>query len=299
MAGKQSAVAQARAGLSQARRVVVKAGTNVVLDAEGFPALGRLYGLIESLAALRRAGRDVILVSSGAVGLGVKRLGLETRPTALGGIQACAAVGQGELMGLYQSGFGRLGTVCAQVLLTEDDFAVPERRRNLHTALGQLLKLGVIPVINENDTVGTQELQRVRGGRRIFGDNDKLSALVAVGLEAELLVILSDVDGLHQANPRTHPGAPVLSSVAAITGESEAMARGAGSRGRGGMATKLEAAKVAAGAGIPVVIAPGERSGVLDQVLAGQDVGTLFLAGARPGGNLLEHLLAQGSIMNP
>jgi len=299
MSAKQAEVAQARAGLAQARRVVVKAGTNVVLDAEGFPSLGRLFGLIESLAALRRSGRDVILVSSGAVGLGVKRLALAARPTALGGIQACAAVGQGELMGIYQSGFGRMGTVCAQVLLTEDDFAVPERRRNLNTALGQLLEMGVIPVINENDTVGTQELERVKGGRRIFGDNDKLSALVSVGLEADLLVILSDVDGLHQANPKTHPGAPVLRTVPAITGEIQALALGAGSRGRGGMATKLEAAKVATGAGIAVVIAPGERPGVLDQVLAGQDVGTLFLPGPRPEGNLLEHLLSRGSIMNP
>jgi glutamate 5-kinase len=277
---------------------VVKAGTNVVLDAEGYPSLGRLFGLIESLAALRRSGRDVILVSSGSVGLGVKRLGMGARPTTLGGTQACAAVGQGELMGIYQSGFGRMGAVCAQVLLTQDDFAMPERRRNLQTTLGKLLEFGVIPVINENDTVCTQELERVRGGRRIFGDNDKLSALVSVGLEADLLLILSDVDGLHQANPKTHPGAPVLPTVPAITAEIEALALGAGSRGRGGMATKLEAAKVATEAGISVIIAPGARTGVVDQVMAGKEVGTLFLAGARPEGNQLEHLLAKGRIMN-
>jgi len=275
-----------RARLTQAHRVVVKAGTNVVLDAEGYPSLGRLYSLIESLAALRRGGKDVILVSSGAVGLGVKRLGLAARPATLGGVQACAAVGQGELMGLYAGAFGRMGTVCAQVLLTEDDFAAPERRRNLHTALGQLLAMGVIPVINENDTVGTQELERLKGGKRIFGDNDKLSALVAVGLEADLLVILSDVEGLHQANPKDHPEAKVLPTVTAITREILAMAKGTGARGRGGMATKLEAAKVATGAGVAVVIAPGNRPGVLDQVLAGQEVGTLFSPG--PRGNGLE-----------
>jgi glutamate 5-kinase len=299
MVGKQASAAQIRTRLHQAKRVVVKAGSNVVLDAEGYPSLGRLFGLIESLAALRRSGRDVILVSSGAVGLGVKRLGMGARPTTLGGTQACAAVGQGELMGIYQSGFGRMGAVCAQVLLTEDDFAVVERRRNLQTTLTKLLEFGVIPVINENDTVCTQELERVRGGRRIFGDNDKLSALVSVGLEADLLVILSDVDGLHLANPKTNPGAPVVPSVAAITPEIEALALGAGSRGRGGMATKLEAAKVATHAGIHVVIAPGERAGVVDQVMAGKEVGTLFLAGARPDGNQLEHLLGKSRIMNP
>ena len=166
-------------------------------------------------------------------------------------------------MALYQTGFKRLDTVCAQVLLTQDDFLDPLRRRNLRTALEKLLKMGVIPIINENDTVATLELERIK----VFGDNDKLSALVAAGLSADLLLILSDVDGLHEANPRHAPGAPLLREVSAITPELLALAQGGSTRGRGGMATKLEAAGLGMAAGVTVVIANGERVGVINAAL--------------------------------
>lgn len=281
--------AHSRHLMTQAKRIVVKAGTNVLLGQDGLPSLGRLFALVESLAALRRSGKDVLLVSSGAVGLGVRRLGLETKPKDLPGAQACAAVGQGELMALYQTGFGRLDTVCAQVLLTQDDFADPVRRGNLRSALERLLKMQVVPIINENDTVATLELEQMK----IFGDNDKLSALVAAGLGADALIILSDVEGLHAANPKHDPEAPVLREIPQITPEILALAQGGSSRGRGGMATKLEAARLGMEAGVAVVIAPGERVNVLEDVLGGKEVGSLFLPGPRPAKDPLDHWLAE------
>lgn len=265
------------------RRVVVKAGTQVLLSPDGFPSLGRIFALVESLATLRRQGREVLLVSSGAVGLGARRLGIPTRPGTLSLQQACAAVGQGELMALYQSAFGRLDTVCAQVLLTQEDFSDPERRSNLRATLEKLLKMGVVPIINENDTVATLELGRMK----VFGDNDKLGALVAAGLGADLLLILSDVDGLHEANPHSHPGAPLLREVGAITPAVLALAQGTSARGRGGMATKLESARLCMEAGVAVVIARGEGTGTLERVVSGEAECTRFLAGPRPMGDPL------------
>ena len=282
-------MSQGRQALTTAQRIVVKAGTNVLLSPEGFPSLGRLFALVESLAALRRKGRDVILVSSGAMGLGARRLGLTAKPGPLALQQACAAVGQGELMSLYQTIFGRLDTVCAQVLLTQEDFSDPQRRANLRATLGQLLKMGVIPVINENDTVSTLELGRIK----VFGDNDKLSALVAAGLGADLLVILSDVNGLHAANPHEHPQAPRLDEIARITPGILALAQGKSSRGRGGMDTKLESARLGMEAGVAVVIAQGEKPGIIQSVVSGEAEGTLFLPSPRPVGDPLERWLAE------
>jgi glutamate 5-kinase len=267
----------------EARRIVVKAGTQVLLSEDGYPSLGRIHALVEALAELRRQGREVLLVSSGATGLGARRLGLPARPATLPKQQACAAVGQGELMAIYQTAFGRLDTVCAQVLLTQDDFLDPERLANLRATLQKLLKMGVVPIINENDTVATLELGRIKA----FSDNDKLSALVAAGLGADLLLILSDVDGLHAANPHHHPGAPLLEEVATITPEILALAQGGNARGRGGMAAKLESARLGMEAGVAVVIAKGERAGVIQDVAAGRIPGTRFLAGPRPAGDPL------------
>lgn len=279
-----------RSDLAGARRIVVKAGTNVLVGADGLPSLGRLYGLVEQLAALRREGRDVVLVSSGAVGLGAKRLGLDGRPAELAQAQACAAVGQGELMSIYQSGLGRLGVVAAQVLLTQDDFADATRRRNLRAALRRLLDLGVIPVINENDTVATHELERMQH----FADNDKLGALVAAGLGADLLLILSDVDGLHTANPHRDPAARRIAEVHAVSPQVLALAQGGSSRGRGGMASKLDATRLATRAGVAVVLASGERTTPVADVLAGHDVGTLFHPGPRPDRDSLDPWLMEG-----
>lgn len=284
-----------RACCAAARRIVVKLGTQVVVDAEGRPALSRLYGLMESVAALRRRGGEPLLVSSGAVGLGARQLGI--RPRALAQKQACAAVGQGQLMALYQEGFARLGLRAAQVLLTEDDFADPLRHLNLRHTLETLLELGAVPVLNENDTVSTLELERpapnpntepgtepvsgpVPGPRPIFGDNDHLSALVAAHLEADLLILLSDVSALHTEDPGLNPGAAPLLHVPHGAGLSVNLA-GTSLGGRGGMASKVAAARQAAEAGVPVVLASGLTPRILDQILAGEPVGTFFQAAAK------------------
>ena len=268
-------LAAARARVAAARRVVVKVGTNVVMRDDGAPALGRLYGLIEAVAGERRKGREMVVVSSGAVGLGARRLGLAAKPKTLALKQACAAVGQGRLMSVWSEAFEKLGVTAAQVLLTEDDFASRARYLALRATLEELVSLGVVPVLNENDTVGTAELEAKAG--HVFGDNDKLSALIAAKLGADLLVILSDVDGLHTANPAKSRGAARIPLVPEVTAEVRALADGAGARGRGGMATKLEAAAVATASGALVVVASGRRPGVLEEVLGGAEVGTLFL----------------------
>ena len=274
-----------REAIAAAKRIVVKAGSNVVIRPDGTPALSRLFALMETLAALRRDGREVLLVSSGAVGLGLQALGLKRKPAGLDFKQACAAVGQGRLMALYQDGFSRLGVEAAQVLLTEEDFSNRKRYLNLRATLDRILALGAIPVINENDTVSTQELESEDPSRpwekAVFGDNDKLSALVASKMDADLLVILSDVDGLYTANPAKDPEARLVPEVLAITPELEGTASGTSDRGRGGMATKLAAARIATASGAWTVVASGIREGVLARVLAGEVEGTLFHPGPR------------------
>ncbi len=257
--------------------MVVKVGTNVVMRDDGVLALGRIYGLIESVASARRVGKEILLVSSGAVGLGVQRLGLTEKPTLLSSKQACAAIGQGRLMSVYEQGFEKLGLLTAQVLLTGDDFRSPERYRNLRATLDRLLELGTVPVLNENDAVSTRELETKDHGHAVFGDNDELSALVATKLAADLLVILSDVDGLYTANPARNVDAERIPAVREVTEEVEALADGASARGRGGMATKLRAARAANRGGVIAVIANGRVPGILDKVLSGEDVGTVFL----------------------
>ena len=283
------------------RRIVVKLGTNVIMRGDGKVALGLLCGLVEQIAALRARGVEVVVVSSGAIALGVERLRLPARPKALEEMQACAAVGQSRLMALYDDAFDRLGCRIAQVLLTEDDFRDPVRHANLRATLHALLTLGVIPSVNENDTVSTIELDRpmratrpvndeqgehVRdepaNGRgaaepRLFGDNDKLSALLMTHIDAELLVLLSDVDGLYDRDP-AEPGAQVIASVGRIDGRVLDLAHGGNGRGRGGMLSKLESARIALDAGKAVVIANGRTPQVLERVVAGEAIGTRFAA---------------------
>jgi len=266
-----------REDLPRARRIVVKFGTQVVLDAEGRPALSRLYGLMETVAELRRRGGQPVLVSSGAIGLGARQLGIK-KPAGLPQKQACAAAGQGQLMSIYQEGFGRMGFCAAQVLLTEDDFSDPVRHANLRHTLDTLLELGAIPVLNENDTVSTLELERSFNGHTpVFSDNDHLSALVANHLEADLLVLLSDVTALHTRNPDLDPNATPLTEVP-FGAQLQVDLKGTSGRGRGGMVSKVEAARVAARAGVPVVLASGLVFGILEHILAGDPVGTLFFA---------------------
>ncbi len=250
------------------RRIVVKLGTNVIMRPDGRVALGLLCGLVESIAALRELGDEILVVSSGSIGLGIERLGLPQRPTDLAQIQACAAVGQSRLMSIYDDAFDRLGCRIAQVLLTEDDFRDPTRHANLRRTLHALLSLGVIPVVNENDTVSTLELDRPAessGQERIFGDNDKLSALLMTHIDADLLVLLSDVDGLFDRNP-ADPGATLIPIVPEITDAVLSHAQGGNGRGRGGMASKLEAARIVTEAGHTVIIANGRTPQVLERI---------------------------------
>jgi glutamate 5-kinase len=274
----------ARQRAAAARRIVIKLGTNVIIRDDGAPAVGLVHGLVESAINLRREGREVIFVSSGAIALGVRRLGMEASPSGLAMKQACAAVGQSRLMSLYDSGFQHFDVATAQILLTEDDFVDAERYSNLRATLEALLAMGIVPVINENDTVSTIELESpgdrggVRSGDRIFGDNDKLSALVMTKVDADLLILLSDVGGLYTGHP-ADPGSELIAEVNAITPELAAAAGSANGRGRGGMLTKVEAARLVMEAGKVAVIASGRIPGMVERVCAGEDAGTVFAKG--------------------
>jgi glutamate 5-kinase len=268
-------------GENQLHRIVVKLGTNVIMRQDGRVALGLLCGLVEQIAALRADGLEVLVVSSGAIGLGMERLGLSTRPTNIAQIQACAAIGQSRLMSLYDDAFDRLSCPIAQVLLTEDDFRDQQRHANLRATLDALLTLGVIPIVNENDTVSTAELDRpvetpeAAERERLFGDNDKLSALLMKHIGADLLVLLSDVDGLYDRNPGTR-GAKLIQRVDVIDEKILALAEGRNGRGRGGMISKLESARIVLHAGKQVVIANGRTPSVLERIVAGENIGTRF-----------------------
>ncbi len=276
----------ARLALRQTRRAVVKLGTQVVTHGGTDLALGRLHGLVEDLARLHLGGVQILLVSSGSVALGLRALGHRAYPTSLGLRQACAAVGQGKLMELYTRAFEQLGVTTAQVLLTQGDLADRERALCLRTTLMRLLQLGVLPILNENDSVSVREIMdRVPepdGEQRGFGDNDGLSARVAVAADADALLLLSNVDGLYARDPSVDPQAARVPELSA----DEAAARGqvvtgVSAAGTGGMASKLEAAALAARAGLPVVIADGCVPRVASRVLAGDDLGTLVTPAVR------------------
>ncbi|MBR6722838.1 glutamate 5-kinase [bacterium] len=262
-----------------AKRIVVKLGTNVLRNDEGYVSLPRVYTFIEDIANLVKSGKQVIVITSGAVGLGKKRLGLEdTQGTALK--QACAAIGQGKLMSIYENGFETYGLIAAQILLTEDDFSVRERYLSLRTTLNKLLELGVIPVINQNDTVSTLDvaLRYVKEDLQVcFSDNDKLSALVASELDADLLIILSDIDGLYSDNPKTNPNAEHIKEVNKVDENILALASGVSDGGRGGMETKLKAAKLVTRFGGKVLIANGKQPFIIKRIFDGEDLGTMFL----------------------
>jgi len=272
--------------IRDARRLVVKLGTNVLSRESGELALGRIHTLIEEMVDLTRGGRQVIVVTSGAISLGMERLQMRERPQLLADKQACAAVGQTRLMAVYQQAFDRYGIATAQILLTEEDFSDRARYLNLRNTLHRLLQIGVVPIVNENDTVSTSEIETFveRPGRTertpVFGDNDALSALVAAKLDADVLVLLTDTDGLYTAPPGD-PVAVRVPLVEEITPQIEAMARGGSARGRGGMRSKLRAARIATLSGVLVVVARGSEPGVLRRVFAGEGVGTVFLT--RPG----------------
>ena len=280
----------ARQHLRDAHRVVVKLGTHVVAQDGGAPALDRIGAIVESLARLRTAGREVLLVSSGAVSLGMRVLGLHERPRSLGSRQACAAVGQGHLMGVYTRAFSDVGLTAAQVLLSQEDLADRDRALCLRTTLMRLLELGAVPVLNENDSVSVAELvdyRRAQAGATGaaapvgFGDNDGLSARVAVALDADLLIMLTNVGGLFTTNPRVDAAATRISELAGVDDAALARASGGSVGGTGGMASKLAAARLATSEGTTVLIAGGAEPRVIDRALAGEDVGTLVTVAVR------------------
>ncbi|WP_170313296.1 glutamate 5-kinase [Nocardioides gansuensis] len=252
--------------LEHARRIVVKVGSSSLTTAEGGIDPARVRQLVEVLAATAGRGAEVVLVSSGAIAAGLAPLGMRRRPKALAAQQAAASVGQGLLAHRYQEEFARHGLVTGQVLLTVDDVTRRSHYRNAYATFAKLLELGVIPIVNENDTVATSEIR--------FGDNDRLAALVAHLVHADLLVLLSDVDGLYDGPP-TRPGSRLLPEVRSGADLAHVVvgAAGAAGVGTGGMTTKLEAARIATGAGIPVVLTAADRAAA---ALAGGDVGTLF-----------------------
>lgn len=272
-----------RPDIAGARRIVFKLGTRVLTRDDGTLARDLLGTLTGVATRLRRQGRDVLLVSSGAVGLGKEALGLAHPPVEVDDRQACAAVGQSRLMRLYEEAFSREGLLCAQLLLTEVDFDVRDRYLNLRAALHALLHHGVIPVINENDAVSTAELAYTTGGPRpIFGDNDRLSALVASKLGADLLVLFTDVPGVFDRDPRKHPEARLIHRVDPELRLDAALGGVGTTAGTGGMQTKVAAARIAAASGCHAVVASGREPHRLDELLAGGEVGTWFPARDRP-----------------
>lgn len=260
-----------------AKRIVFKFGTNVLRGDDGYVSLPRIFSFIEDIAHLVKSGKEVIVITSGAVGLGKKKLGLEgTKGTALK--QACAAIGQSKLMSIYESGFDTYNLVAAQILLTEDDFSIRTRYLSLRTTLNKLIELGAVPIINQNDTVSNVEIApRYENMQVCFSDNDKLSALVASELDADLLVILSDVNGLYDANPKENPDAKIINEVPEVTDEIFALGTDASEGGRGGMRTKLEAARMVTRFGGKVLIANGKIPYIIKKIFEGEDYGTMFL----------------------
>ena len=266
-----------RKAFTDVKRIVIKLGTNVIRADDGSMSLPRIFSFIENISSLVKSGKEVIVITSGAVGMGKKKLGLEsTTGTALK--QACAAIGQSKLMAIYESGFDSYGLVAAQILLTEDDFSIRTRYLSLRTTMNKLLELGVTPIINQNDTVSTIEIApRYADMQVCFSDNDKLSALVASELDADLLIILSDVDGLYDKNPKENPDAKIINKVDEVTDEILALGSGASEGGRGGMITKLKAAQMVTRYGGRVLIANGKVPYIIKKIFDGEEYGTMSL----------------------
>ena len=260
-------------------RIVVKVGTSTLAHPTGRLNIRRVEELVKVLSDLKNAGHQLILVSSGAIGMGVGKLNLPGRPADMPTKQAAAAVGQCELMYTYDKLFARYSHTVAQLLLTAEDVDHPGRRHNFENAMGRLLELNALPIVNENDAVATDEV----GVATTIGENDTLSAIVACWVDADLLVLLSDLDGLYTADPRHDPDAALIPEVRAITSELEALAGAPGSAlCSGGMATKLKAAKMVMDHGCDMVIANGQSPELLYDIVAGGSVGTRFI-GRRDG----------------
>ena len=250
-------------------RIVVKVGTSTLTHATGMLNIRRVEHLCKVLSDLKNAGHEIVLVSSGAIGMGVGKLALREKPKDIPTKQAAAAVGQCELMYTYDKLFSEYHHTVAQILLTGSDVRDEQRKLNFHNTLFKLLELGAIPILNENDTVATEEI--------VIGDNDTLAAIVAVSAGADLLILLSDIDGLYTADPRKCADATLIPYIEEITPEIRNLAGGSGSDlGTGGMSTKLRAGDIATEAGIDMVIANGTNPELLYRIVAGESVGTRF-----------------------
>ncbi len=264
-----------RSYIKDKKRVVIKIGTSTITHAEtGHVNLGKLEKYVRVLTDIRNRNKEVVVVSSGAVGAGRKALGIKERPKELAVTQACSAVGQAQLMMIYQKLFAEYNQTIAQILVTKNVITNESTRMNTQRTLEQLLKMGVIPILNENDAISTDEIQNDN-----FGDNDRLSAYVAELVGAELLVLLTDINGMYTDDPRVNENAVFINCVRQIDEELEEMAKGVKSNvGTGGMATKVAAAKIAMEAGIDMVIANGDRVYNIPDILEGIQIGTLFKA---------------------
>ena len=259
------------------QRIVVKVGTSTLTHESGSLDLRSMEHLVRTLSDIQGMGHEVILVSSGAIAIGTAKMGLPERPRELRMKQAAAAVGQCSMMHIYDKFFSEYNRCVAQILLTGDDVEEEDRADHLRSTFSALLELGIIPVVNENDSVSSAEIET--GHHKVLGDNDTLSAIVAALCGADLLVLFSDIDGLYDADPKTHPNAKLLHQVTELTPEILEMAGGAGSwRGTGGMATKLSAARIAMNAGCDMVITNGSRMEDLYGIVEGRDIGTRFIA---------------------
>lgn len=252
-------------------RIVIKIGTSNITYSTGCLNLRHIQKLVEVISDIKNAGHEVILVSSGAIAMGTGKLNLSERPKDIAGKQACAAVGQCELMYTYDRLFGEYNHTVAQILLTAPDLANDDRREKFQNTIEKLLAFSALPIINENDTVATEEIE--------FGDNDTLGAKVATAAGADLLILLSDIDGLYTKDPRSNPDAEFIPEVFELTDDIMALGGGAGTKhGTGGMETKLKAAKIATGAGCDMIIMNGDSLEKLYSIVDGEKIGTRFFS---------------------
>ncbi len=257
--------------INGSKRIVFKFGTNILRNDDGEISLTRLYSFIEDISTLKKRGKEVLIVTSGAVGLGAKKLNVDTSASTVLK-QAAASVGQQILMSIWQDGFEKYGLCVAQIILTEEDFSNRKKYLSLRNTLSKLLELGIVPIINQNDAVSPSELEHA-----CFSDNDKLSAIVASKLDADLLVMVSDIDGLFDKNPKEYPDAKKIDVVEKVTSKIEKLASGASLGGRGGMITKLLAAKVVTSSGLYAMIVNGKKPQIIKKIFEEDNIGTIFL----------------------
>lgn len=266
-----------REAVKDKKRIVIKIGSSSLMHNEtGRLNLGKIEKLVRTIVDIKNSGKDVVLVSSGAIAVGRMAIGLNEKPDELPVKQACAAIGQAKLMMVYQKIFAEYSTTAAQVLMTKATVMNDKSRRNAQNTFNELLNLGAVPIVNENDTVSTYEIKQVQ----TFGDNDRLSAIVTSIIDADLLILLSDIDGLYTDDPNSNPDARFINQVDVIDDKLLNMGKSTSGSGvgTGGMATKLIAARIATSSGADMVIANGNNIDNITGIMAGEDVGTLFVS---------------------